>query len=64
MLRIAGNLSIDYVEVPQDSHLSLKQAGKFRCRDNGIFKGVPLIEEQKKLSKVARKIYPRKYIKD
>ena len=69
MLRIAGNLSIDYVEVPQDSHLSFDQAGKFRCGDNGIFKGVPLTDEQKKLSKVARDIYSRypfdgKYIID
>ena len=69
VLRIAGNLNIDYVEVPQDSHLSLNQAGKFRCGDNGIFKGVPLTEEQKKLSKIAKDIYSQykfdgKYIID
>ena len=67
--RIAGNLTIDYVEVPQDKHLSLNQAGKFRCGDNGIFKGVPLTDEQKKLSKIARDVYERypydgKYILD
>ena len=38
--RIAGKLAVDYIEVPQDVHLSKNQAGKFRCGDNGIFKGV------------------------
>ena len=56
VLRISGNLSIDYVEVPQGSHHSLNQAGKFSCGDNGIFKGVSLTEEKKKLSKIARDI--------
>lgn len=55
--RIAGKLAIDYLEVPQDIHLSNNQAGKFRCGDNGIFKGMPLTEEQKELSRIARDIY-------
>lgn len=55
--RIAGNVYVDYVEVPQDSHLANNQKEKIRCGDNGIFKGVPLTEEQKKLSKIARDIY-------
>lgn len=67
--RIARILDVDYVEVPQDSHLANNQAGKFRCGDNGIFKGVPLTLEQKELSKLARSIYEKypydgKYIKD
>ncbi len=33
------------------------QAEKVRCGDNGIFKGVPLADEQKELSKIARGIY-------
>ena len=38
--RIAGsNIDVDYVEVPQDRHLSDNQEGKIRCGDNGIFKG-------------------------
>ena len=55
--RIAGNVMVDYVEVPQDSHLTDNQAGKFRCGDNGIFKGVPLTIEQKRLSYVAKELY-------
>ena len=67
--RIAGNLTIDYVEVPQDSHLADNQADGVRCGDNGIFKGTPVTEEQKKLSQIARNIfsvYPNdgKYILD
>lgn len=55
--RIAGKVDVDYVEVPQDSHLSDNQEGKIRCGDNGIFKGVPLVREEKELSRIARKIY-------
>ena len=67
--RIAGNLAVDYVEVPQDGHLADNQADGIRCGDNGIFKGMPVTEEQKKLSKIARDIfsvYPNdgKYILD
>lgn len=55
--RIAGDIVVDYVEVPQDIHLSNNQKDKIRCGDNGIFKGVPLTAEQKKLSKIARNIF-------
>lgn len=55
--RIAGNALVDYVEVPQDSHLKDNQAGKFRCGDNGIFKGAPLTVEQRQLSYVAKELY-------
>ena len=55
--RIAGKVEVDYVEVPQDPHLSDNQEGKIRCGDNGIFKGVPLTREQKCLAKIARDIY-------
>ena len=55
--RIAGNLDVDLVVVPQDSHLARNQADAFRCGDNGIFKGVPVTQEQKELSNIARKIY-------
>ena len=57
VLRIAGNVEVDYVEVPQDVHLADNQSGTIRCGDNGIFKGVPVTEEQKRLSHFARKIY-------
>ena len=57
VIRIAGNLKIDYVEVPQDIHLAKNQEDTIRCGDNGIFKGMPLTKEQKKLSQIARQIY-------
>ena len=59
--RIAGNLTVDYAEVPQDGHLADNQANGIRCGDNGIFKGMPVTAEQRKLSKIARdifKVYP------
>jgi len=67
--RIAGNVEIDYVEVPQDIHLAENQKGTIRCGDNGIFKGVPLTAEQKKLSNIARELFAKynsdgKYILD
>ena len=67
--RIAGNVDIDYVEVPQDIHLAENQKGTIRCGDNGIFKGVPLTIEQKKLSSIARELFAKygsdgKYILD
>ena len=55
--RIAGNVKLDLVVVPQDIHLSKNQSEKLRCGDNGIFKGVPLTENEKKLSTIARDIY-------
>ena len=56
--RIAGDgLIVDYAEVPQDVHLANNQKEKIRCGDNGIFKGVPVTDEQKCLSAIARDIY-------
>ncbi len=55
--RIAGNLHTDYAEVPQDGHLADNQAECIRCGDNGIFKGMPVTEEQKALSAIAHQIY-------
>ena len=57
--RIAGNVYLDLTSVKQDPHLAGNQAKEIRCGDNGIFKGVPLTEEEKSLSKVAREIYAR-----
>ena len=48
--RIAGNVKVDYVEVPQDVHMAGNQKGRIRCGDNGIFKGVP--------KRLSRKICP------
>ena len=55
--RIAGQMA-DVTDIkPQDKHLADNQADGFRCGDNGIFKGVPLTDEEKKLSVIARDIY-------
>ena len=68
--RIAGDDILCYVKVvDQDVHLAGNQKEKIRCGDNGIFKGVPLSDEEKKLSQIAREIfgmfpYDGKYILD
>lgn len=67
--RIAGDVQADICITNQDKHLSDNQADGFRCGDNGIFKGMPLTEEQKELSDIARRIYDAypydgKYIMD
>lgn len=41
----------------QDEHLNKNQEGSIKCGDNGIFKGVPLTDNEKTISKVAREIY-------
>ena len=57
--RIAGNVEVDIQMVPQDGHLAENQNGAIRCGDNGIFKGVPLTDEQKELSSIAHEIYEK-----
>ena len=57
--RIAGDIELDLVVVPQDVHLSKNQSEKVRCGDNGIFKGVPLTENEKIISSIAKCIYER-----
>ena len=55
--RIAGRMNVLYREYPQDKELAKNQKKKVRCGDNGIFRGVPTTEEQKRLSRIARDIY-------
>lgn len=55
--RIAGELDVDFVCVRQDAILAANQSQNVRCGDNGIFKGVPLTDEQKALSGIARRVY-------
>ena len=68
--RIAGGtIFTDFKPVPQDIHLSNNQKGAIKCGDNGIFKGMPLTNEQWILSAKARAIYEKypydgKYILD
>lgn len=67
--RIAGDVKLDLVVVPQDIHLATNQSKEIRCGDNGIFKGMPLTEEQKILSFIVKDLYEQyptdgKYILD
>ena len=57
--RIAGNIELDLVVVPQDIHLATNQSEEVRCGDNGIFKGVPLTKNEKIISSIAKCIYER-----
>jgi len=57
--RISG---IPYIQthiksVEQDAHLADNQKEEIRCGDNGIFKGVPLTDEEKELSEIAHKLW-------
>ena len=56
--RIVGSgMLVTFNQVQQDIHLANNQAKEIRCGDNGIFKGVPLTEEEKRISDIARLIY-------
>ena len=55
--RIAGNVHLNLKCVEQDEHLAENQRQEIRCGDNGIFKGVPLTEEELEISKIAYTIY-------
>ena len=58
--RIAGNnIKLTLVNSMQDKHLAKNQSEEIRCGDNGIFKGVPLTDNEKLLSNIARAIYKR-----
>lgn len=57
--RLVGDVELDLIVVPQDTHLSDNQNEEIRCGDNGIFKGVPLTENEQTISELARKIYDR-----
>ena len=64
-----NNINIEIISVPQDVELAKNQEEKIRCGDNGIFKGMPLTEEDKEISKIARFLYKNynsdgKYILD
>ena len=67
--RIAGDVVVNYHEVAQDALLAKNQAKQVRCGDNGIFRGVPVTDEQRALSEIARELYAKyptdgKYILD
>lgn len=60
---------VEFKCVHQDTHLADNQKDRVRCGDNGIFKGMPLTDEQRTLSRIAHQLYKRhpfdgKYILD
>ena len=59
--RITGrdDIYIALIRKEQDKYLAKNQLGNIRCGDNGIFKGVPLTDEERKLSKIAHDIYAK-----
>lgn len=57
--RISPGTGLDLTVRPQDEHLADNQKDKIRCGDNGIFKGVPVTDEQKKLTEIAKTIYAK-----
>lgn len=67
--RIAGDVVVNYHEVAQDPILAYNQYDDIRCGDNGIFRGMPVTDEQRALSEIAKEIFSRyptdgKYILD
>jgi len=58
-----NNIAIEIILAKQDEYLANNQKGKVRCGDNGIFKGVPLTEEETQVSYLAHQIY-NKYNSD
>ena len=64
-----NNIAIEIISAEQDEYLANNQKGEIRCGDNGIFKGMPLTEEQQQISYLAHQIYNKyksdgKYILD
>ena len=56
--RIVGkHIRTELIAKSQDPILSFNQKRGLRCGDNGIFKGSPVTEEQKRLAQIARDIY-------
>lgn len=58
-----NNIATEIILAKQDEYLANNQKGKVRCGDNGIFKGMPLTEEQQQISYLAHQIY-NKYSSD
>ena len=58
--RIAGDgILYEHRQVPQDPGLAENQSGKVRAGDNGIFKGVPMSDDVKAMSDIAKEIYAK-----
>ena len=66
---INDSVVVNLISVPQDVHLADNQSLEIKCGDNGIFKGVPLTNEERLLAKIAKDIeakhpYDGKYVID
>ena len=61
--RISGIDEVTVIHAKQDKHLAKNQDGKFRCGDNGIFKGSLITKEQEELTSIAKDIFDQ-YKKD
>lgn len=64
-----NDIAIEIISAEQDEYLANNPKGEIRCGDNGIFKGMPLTEEQQQISYLAHQIYNKyksdgKYILD
>ena len=58
--RIAGvDVTCNTIIVPQDKHLADNQKDTIRCGDNGIFKGVPRVDEENLLVAIAWALYDK-----
>lgn len=57
--RITGssNIHTRLIMEQQDKHLAENQSKEIRCGDNGIFKGVPLTNNEKHISSLAKELY-------
>lgn len=52
-----SSIKVDYKEYKQDAILAINQSGSMRCGDNGIFKGVHVSVEERRLVYIAKMIY-------
>jgi len=61
VFRITGHpgITVHVISVKQDENLAKNQENEIHCGDNGIFKGVPLTENEKQMSEIAREIYAK-----
>ena len=58
VLRIEPRVAwVEAYVAPQDPILAGNQSGAIRCGDNGVFRGVPVTDEQRHLCDIARRIY-------
>lgn len=63
------DIRVEVILAKQDEELAKNQQEEIRCGDNGIFKGMPIKDEQKQLSRIARGLYEKynsdgKYVLD